>query len=376
MDTRQHLLPAASLGRQTTVISQHFGTPGARPKVYLQASLHAEELPGMLVAHHLRQRLQAAEATGQVRGEVVLVAVANPIGLAQRLDHKPMGRFDFNTSENFNRHFPDLAQIAFERVQGHLTQDGAANVAAVREAIAGWLAGQTPQTELEGLRHTLIGLAFDADVVIDLHCDGEAAMHFYTERHCWPVLEPLARYLGAEAVLLADTASNGGPFDEQLSGLWSQLPALLRAAGQDLPLPVGCASTTVELRGEADVSHPLAQQDSAALWAYLQHLGAVAGPAPAVPAALCEATPLAGSESLKAPCPGVLVFVADIGQRLAVGDPVAEIIDPTLGTAATVRAGTAGVFYARIPHRYIQAGLEIGKIAGRIPFRTGNLLGN
>lgn len=373
---RDHALPSASLGRQTHITSQHFGTPGARPKVYLQASLHAEELPGMLVAHHLRQRLAAADAAGQIHGEVVLVAVANPIGLAQRLDHKPMGRFEFNTSENFNRHYPDLARVAFERVQGRLTRDGAANVALVRQAIADWLSEQSPRTELEGLRHTLVSLAFDADVVIDLHCDCEAVMHFYTEHACWPALEPLSRYLGSEAVLLADDVGNGGPFDEQLSGLWSQLPALLRAAGDPVPLPMGCASTTVELRGEADVSHPLATQDAAALWAYLQHLGVVAGPAPAVPPARCEPTPLAGSETLKAPCPGVLVFVADVGQRLAVGEPVAEIIDPTLGSVHTVCAGTAGVFYARVKHRYIQAGLEIGKIAGSVPFRTGNLLGN
>jgi predicted deacylase len=376
MDIRHHPLPAASLGRQTTVTSLHFGTPGARPKVYLQASLHAEELPGMLVAHHLRSKLLEAEAAGQIQGEVVLVPVANPIGLAQRLDHKPMGRFEFSSSENFNRHYPDLAQAAFERLSGRLTQDGEANVTLVREAVAAWLAEQRPQTELQGLRHTLVSLAFDADVVIDLHCDCEAVMHFYTERACWPALEPLSRYLGSEAVLLADDIGNGGPFDEQLSGLWSQLPGLLRAAGQNVPLPLGCASTTVELRGEADVTHPLAEQDAAALWAYLQHLGAVAGPAPALPPARCEPTPLAGSETLRAPCPGVLVYLAHVGQRLAVDDPVADIIDPTLGTVHTVRAGTAGVLYARIQHRYIQAGLEIGKIAGSTPFRTGNLLGN
>ena len=376
MDIRHHPLPAASLGSQKTVTSLHFGTPGARPKVYLQASLHAEELPGMLAAHHLRQKLVAAEAAGQLRGEVVLVPVANPIGLAQRLDHKPMGRFEFSSSENFNRHYPDLAQLAFERTRGKLTLDGARNVALVREAVAGWLAEQQPQTELQGLRHVLTSLAFDADVVIDLHCDCEAVMHFYAERHCWPVLEPLSRYLGSQAVLLADAATNGGPFDEQLSGLWSQLLVLLRQAGDEAPLPVGCASTTVELRGEADVYHPLAEQDSAALWAYLQHLGVVDGPAPDLPAPRCEPTPLAGSETLKAPCPGVLVFLAEVGQHLAVGDAVADIIDPTLGTVHTVRAGTAGVFYARILHRYIQTGLEIGKIAGSVPFRTGNLLGN
>ena len=376
MNIRHHPLPAASLGSQKTLSSHHFGTPGARPKVYLQASLHAEELPGMLVAHHLRQRLIEAEAAGHITGEVVLVPVANPIGLAQRLDHKPMGRFELSSSENFNRHYADLAQVAFDRVGGQLTQDGAHNVALVRQAVAGWLAEQQPQTELQGLRHALTCLAFDADVVIDLHCDCEAVMHFYAERHCWPVLEPLARYLGAEAVLLADATANGGPFDERMSGLWSQLPKLLAAAGQQVPLPVGCASCTVELRGEADVTHALAEQDSAALWAYLQHLGAVAGPAPAVPPPRCEATPLAGSETLKAPCPGVLVFVAAVGQRLAVGDGVAEIIDPNTGSVYTVRAGTAGVLYARVLHRYTQAGLEIGKIAGSRPFRTGNLLGN
>ena len=78
--------------------------------MYVQASLHAEELPGMLAAFHLRALLDQAEAAGRLRGEVVLVPVANPIGLAQRIDHKPMGRFELDSSENFNRHYPDLAR--------------------------------------------------------------------------------------------------------------------------------------------------------------------------------------------------------------------------------------------------------------------------
>ena len=47
MDVRHHPLPCTSLGSARTVTSLHFGTPGARPKVYIQASLHADELPGM-----------------------------------------------------------------------------------------------------------------------------------------------------------------------------------------------------------------------------------------------------------------------------------------------------------------------------------------
>ena len=50
MRRSDHPLPGQSLGHQTTVTSLHFGTAGTRPKAYIQASLHAEELPGMLAA--------------------------------------------------------------------------------------------------------------------------------------------------------------------------------------------------------------------------------------------------------------------------------------------------------------------------------------
>ena len=68
MQRADHSLLSPSLGSHKTLTSFHFGTPGrGGPKVYLQASLHAEELPGMLVAHHLRALLEAADAAGQPR---------------------------------------------------------------------------------------------------------------------------------------------------------------------------------------------------------------------------------------------------------------------------------------------------------------------
>lgn len=374
MDVRHHPLPCTSLGSARTVTSLHFGTPGARPKVYIQASLHADELPGMLVAHHLRQKLAAAEAQGAIRGEVVLVPVANPIGLAQRIDHRPMGRFELNTSENFNRGYPDLAQVAFDRVGPALGGDAAEDVRRVRQAVLDWLAEQTPVTELEGLRLALFRLAADADVVLDLHCDSEAVLHLYSETACWPALEPLARWLQAQTVLVADYGAGGQPFDEQLSGLWSQLAARLSAAGRPVPLPQACASATVELRGEADVGHAWAARDADGIWRYLQHLGAVACDPGPMPDPACAPTPLAGSEPLKAPCPGVLVFLVDTGARLAPGDAVAEVIDPVTGHTTTLRTAQGGVLYARARERYAPAGLTVAKVAGSQPVRHGYLL--
>ncbi|MBY0466263.1 MAG: succinylglutamate desuccinylase/aspartoacylase family protein, partial [Burkholderiales bacterium] len=92
MRVLEHPLISQSIGTQRTLTSLHFGEAGARPKVMIQASLHADELPGMLVAHHLRQHLAQAEANGELRGEVVLVPIANPIGLSQTVLHSQLGR--------------------------------------------------------------------------------------------------------------------------------------------------------------------------------------------------------------------------------------------------------------------------------------------
>ena len=375
MQRKDHPLLSNSLGSLRNLSSFHYGTPGQGPKVYVQASLHAEELPGMLAAFHLRALLDQAEAAGRLRGEVVLVPVANPIGLAQRIDHKPMGRFELDSSENFNRHYPDLAKAVYDTIKPLMGPDPTANVKAVRKAIGQFLDQWTPDTELQSLRRTLLLLSHDADHVIDLHCDCEGVMHFYTEEPCWPQLEPLAHLLQSRAILLARN-SGSGPFDECLSGAWWQLADQLKQDGIEVPLPQGCNSTTVELRGESDVSHALAKADARAVFDFLCIAGVVHSATPVeVPAPLAQATPLAGSETLNTPCPGVVAYIADVGQTLQKGDLVAEVINPIDNTRYPIYAGVAGVFYARVRDRYAHAGAEIGKIAGATAFRTGELLG-
>ena len=77
-------LLSPSIGSHKTLVAFHYGPANAARKVYIQASLHAEELPGMLVAHHLKTQLAQADAEGRLDARVVLVPVANPIGLSQR----------------------------------------------------------------------------------------------------------------------------------------------------------------------------------------------------------------------------------------------------------------------------------------------------
>ena len=375
MQRQDHPLVSPSLGMQKTLTSFHFGQPGAGPKIYIQASLHAEELPGMLAAFHLRPLLERLDAAGQIQGEIVLVPMANPIGAAQRVQHKPAGRFELDSGENFNRHYPDFARHIADEVLPALGKDAASNVALVRQAMGRYLAQWMPKTELHSLRRTLLQLSFDADYVLDLHCDCEAVMHFYCEESCWSALAPLAHHLQSQAILLAKN-SGSRPFDECLSGVWWRLAEMIAARGLDAPLPQSCHSTTIELRGEAQVQHELAAQDAAAIADFLRGLGVLRdAPAATVPAPACQATPLSGSETLYASSPGLVVFAASPGDTLKVGDLVAEVIDPIANQSERVCAGVDGVLYARVRERYVTTGCELAKIAGAVPFKTGELLG-
>ena len=85
MRTETIELQADSPGTRHSVQVLRFGTPGAAPKAYVQAAMHADEVPAMLVAQQLRAQLATQEAQGAVAGEVVLVPFANPLGLAQQL---------------------------------------------------------------------------------------------------------------------------------------------------------------------------------------------------------------------------------------------------------------------------------------------------
>ena len=371
-----HPLVPAQIGTTRSVTSLHFGEPDRGEKAYLQASLHADELPGMLVMHHLVGLLLAAEAAGRLRGEIVLVPVANPIGLAQGLLHGRIGRFDAASGENFNRGYPDYLAAILPEIEARLGRDVDANRAAIRAAMRAHADAIEPATELACLRKTLTSLALDADIVLDLHCDLEALLHLYCEAPYWPQCEPLARLLGSQCSLLAKN-SGGASFDEHLSGVWWALDEqLARERGADRPpIPLACMAVTVELRGQLDIDHGLAVRDAQALFDFLVHRGLIAAAAPvALPPLPFAPTPLAASEDLRAPHAGVIVFLKGPGDDVAIGEAVAEIVDPLAGLATPVRARYAGRIYARALKRYASPGDSIAHVAGTVPFRTGNLL--
>jgi predicted deacylase len=370
MHSVTHRLLAASDGTAHQLISHHFGAGHYGRKIYIQAGLHADEIPGMLVALSVADKLRQLEEQGRLRCEVVLVSAANPIGLSQYVLGYAIGRFELASGRNFNRGFPLLASQIADAVEGTLTADAEANRKAIHAAWRNLLLAQQPRQAFDDLQRTLMLLSVDADIILDLHCSREAAMHVYTGEAIWPEVEPLARYLGARSSLLA-VDSGGQSFDEAHSFTWWQLRQRL---GERFPIPYGSTAVTVEHRGQRDVSDELAHKDATAIVDYLTYCGAIDAAAPPLPPLSFPATPLAGSEQFYAPAAGILLHCAEPGAHVSVGQQMFVIVDTTDGTRRALHSHTAGVFYMRRDVRYVRQGDPLGRVSGHEVIRSGNLL--
>ena len=353
MQTQTIELQSGSPGIRQSLQVLRFGKPGARPKVYIQSALHADEVPAILVAQHLVPLLSQAEVEGRIAGEIVLVPFANPIGLGQTLLGQHQGRFDLRDGGNFNRGYAELAAKVAERVLPSLTQDMAHNTQSIRKALVQAVDALTAANPTQDLKIKLLGMAVDADVVLDLHCDTDAVMHVYALTPQAAIAEQLGAAMGARALLLA-TESGDSPFDEACTRPWFELQKLL----PEYPIDLACFGATVELRGEADTSHLLAEQDAQGLCVFLVQRGVLNGTA----------------EPITAPHAGVVVFHRTPGERVVAGDVIADVVDALSGNVTQLRCKSDGLLYARCGSRWAVPGKRLAKIAGTSLARTGKLL--
>lgn len=369
MHTEHIELLSVSPGTSQRLQVLRFGTAGTGPKVYIQGALHADEVPAILVTQQLVKRFAALEAQGAICGEIVLVPFANPIGLAQHHLGQHQGRFDLRDGGNFNRGYADLAAKVVDSLRTKLGSDEAANTTIIRAALKAAADALVAQTTAQDLKNTLLRLAVDADYVLDLHCDTDAVMHVYALTPQSAVAEVLGAAMGAHALLLA-TESGDCPFDESCTRPWLALQEAL----PQYPIALACFGATVELRGEADTSHVLANQDAEGLCAFLGGQGVLTLPEARIGAPLCKPTPLSGSEPITATTAGVVVFHKVPGDVVQAGDLIADLVDPATGAITPLHCKSGGVMYARCGQRWAAPGKRLAKIAGTSLARTGKLL--
>jgi predicted deacylase len=359
-------LPSMTPGTGRRLVAHRFGKSGARPKAYLQAAIHANELPGAMALHHLMPMLAQADRRGRIRGEIVVVPTVNPIGLSQLVGNNHLGRYDFLGRDNFNRNWHDLSSAVAERVGGQLGRIPAENVARIRKAALASLGAMRATNELQTLRIEVMKLSIDADVVLDLHCDNDAALHLFISRQDWPALaRVLAADIGAAATLYNDPYPETTTFSGVNSALWPRLAARYPRAG----IPQACFSATVEYRGQHDVNHELGEADARNLYRFLVRRGIISGRAGKLPRLKAQATPIGAMDVGYAPKTGILVYHAATGSRVRKGEPICEVIDPSDSRGPKARtqvlARTDGILFSRkVDGRLAWPGMVLFRIAG------------
>ncbi|TIU22562.1 MAG: succinylglutamate desuccinylase/aspartoacylase family protein, partial [Mesorhizobium sp.] len=220
------------------------GSDKSAPSAYLQAALHAGELPGVVAIDALMPMLGKAEAEGRIKGNITVVPQANPIGRAQYHFGEHQGRFHLGTRTNFNRGFPLLA---------------APDMMLLPDTTLG--------TADQRLKARLLQLSIGHDIVLDLHCDDEGLAYLYVNASLWPAMADCAVTMGVDAVILWNEDTDG-TFEGASIIPYLNVPAELARLDRRV-------ATTVEYRGILDVDGALAGSDADGLYRLLVARGVI-----------------------------------------------------------------------------------------------------
>lgn len=351
------------------------GPADAPEKVHLQAALHADELPGTMLLHHLLPMLRQADDNGWLRARFTVMPMVNPIGMQNFTFYSHIGRYDTRTGVNYNRRWPDLFSLIRTQLSGRLKEDELFNVNLIRKAVLAWIEGQQPRTAAEQLRLLILKECHDAEFILDLHCDSDSLPYIYTSPELMPELQDLTDWMGAEATLTA-ADSGGGSFDEVLPLLYRKVAQ----ANPGKPVPMATATATLEYRGQSDVHDTYGADDARRLWGFLCGRNLIdADPGPR-PKSMPAATPFEATEIVRVDRPGMIAYRVDLGERVSKGQPIADLIaldgPEAFMSRMPIFAGTDGFILSRSLTKYVTRGANIAKIVGMqpLPSRRGAYL--
>ncbi|TIL47065.1 succinylglutamate desuccinylase/aspartoacylase family protein [Mesorhizobium sp.] len=312
------------------------GTDKAASSAYLQAALHAGELPGVVAIDALMPMLEKAEAEGRTKGSITIVPQANPIGRAQYHFGEHQGRFHLGTRTNFNRGFPLLA---------------APDVKLLPDTTLG--------TADQRLKSRLLQLSIGHDIVLDLHCDDEGLAYLYVHTSLWPAMADCAAAMGVDAVILWNEDTDG-TFEGASITPYLKVPAEVARFDRRV-------ATTVEYRGILDVDGALAGADAEGLYRLLVARGVVLDQALSTSGSFTGiVAPLENIDMMPAPRAGAVLYDVKPGDRVAKGALLATIVHAPgeAGGRTQLFAPQAGIILTRRSRRIIRAGEDLLKLVG------------
>ena len=356
-------LPPTNAG-QSSFIGVHTFGPSGGQKVYIQAGLHADEHPGLLVAQYLIGELALLEQQNKLTAQFVVVPFANPIGLRQRTFGKLTGRCDWHTGQNFNRGMAIDRSLFNDDFYQAFTDNATINDQTMRTALRDMIEQRTPGFEVDALHQHLLQQSIDAHFVIDLHCDIVALPHVFYGKHQRQDGQLLAQCLNFP-VCLEEDVTGVVAFDATHTQPWVLAQHHLTQPVFEQP----CFAATVELRGNTDVSCTLAKQDCQGLLTFFAAKNLIKAPTNVVPEKTHEAVlTTVGVDQVKlinATAPGIVTYHCQLNDTVNEGDLLARIVllDQPMPQQIEVLAPCAGLVFSQTNEFYVTPGQTLLMLA-------------
>ncbi|MCF6768297.1 succinylglutamate desuccinylase/aspartoacylase family protein [Thiotrichales bacterium 19S11-10] len=241
-----------SYGEDLTVKVIHIkGSSQEAPSVYIQASMHADEIQGNAVIFELLEQF----SSNQPLGDITIIPQCNPTGAASRVGSAHQGRFDPMNGDNWNRYYfyPKIDYNAF--ANEHINSTQAEYKKAFREILCEQLLKALDKpyllTRAQFMAYQLQLFAYQADLVLDLHTDAEAINYLYSPSYA----KDSAAYFQYSDVILMDNEFGGALDEASFSPWWHLQKAFARLNREEEVLVEGY---TLELGSKERISKPLA----------------------------------------------------------------------------------------------------------------------
>jgi predicted deacylase len=289
---------------------------------------------GIGVMHALMTELEKLKCE-QLRGEILLLPVANPQGLDIKVGEHTPGPFSLATGRNYNRENECLVcrnehmrnysyQVNVENfveIFGHLPWDllrqhfNRKLIRALTKRRRMQPRGPDP---FDRQSRFVLKRALNADRVLDLHTSTRGIDFLYTP----PWASSESAYLDIPYALIMDESSSGA-LDEAINLPWFMLREALLQRGKTIgEMP---AAMTLELGGQESYDLIAAQRQAKALIHYFAFLGLLDRPVTA-PELQPVREPLNHFLGIYAPRGGIACFHAKPGMRVHAGQVLAEIL--------------------------------------------------
>ena len=298
------------------------------PNVYIQANMHGAEVQGNAVIYQLLELLKNIN----INSDITLVPYANPVGCNHKNGEYTLGRFDPITGVNWNRmyHFDDSMITTFaEQNIGNCDSEIEKKfkqlmLTQIEKKLEHNVFGLTTG---ERIAYQLQRLAHQADLVLDLHTGPISSKHLYCPEYC----RDSAYYFDIPHTLIIPNDFDGA-LDEATFCPWWTLQDEFRTLGRNLSINEGDInkeSFTVELGSQEQINLDVAHQDALGILSYLNYKGVLAEKHSGdfKPQSMIRyGCYLKDYKALYSPMGGMVDYLAEFGQPLPAGEPLARIL--------------------------------------------------